>query len=44
MSLQQRRSGEDDYKEQDVQLHGRGSKLQVSRYTFIAEQLADELA
>lgn len=44
LSLQQCLSGRDDYKEQDVQLHWRGSKLRVSRYTYIAEQLADELS
>lgn len=44
MSLQQHISGKHDYKEQDVQLHWRGSKLRVSRYTYIEEQLADELS
>lgn len=44
MSPQQRISGKRDYKEQDVQLHWRGSELRVSRHAYGAEQLADELA
>jgi len=43
-SLQQRVSGKRDDKEQDVQLERRGSELRVSRCTYTAEQLADELS